>query len=102
MIAVSDRARAAIAILLLICTLCSAFLLTFFSMHKCWCSPQGCCEHLVTIRDVCLVHPDHVEARLKYPHRQYTSYTRRRECNICTTRLATKVPFLLQTLPVFA
>ena len=52
---------------------------------------QGCCEHLVTIRDVCLVHPDHLSARLRCPLRAYTSYTRRRECNICTTRLAAKV-----------
>ena len=47
---------------------------------------------MVTVRDVCLVHPDHLEARLRCPLRAYTSYTRRRECNICTTRLAAKVP----------
>ena len=35
-----------------------------------------------------------------YPHRHYTSYTRRRECNICTTRLASKVRMELPTLVV--
>ena len=58
--------------------------------------PQGCCEHMVTIRDVCLVHPDHLDARLRCPLRAHTSYTRRRECNICTTRLAAKVQQQLQ------
>jgi len=59
-------------------------------------SSQGCCEHMVTIRDVCLVHPDHLDARLRCTLRAHTSYTRRRECNICTTRLAAKVRLRLQ------
>lgn len=52
---------------------------------------QGCCEHLLTISDVRMLHADDARARASYPRLTFESYKRRRRCGICSSRLAAKV-----------
>ena len=60
----------------------------------------GCCEHLVCVRDVRLLHPADPQDRSAYPLPLFAKRSRTRRCDLCTARSASKVAYEDPLAPV--
>lgn len=54
---------------------------------------QGCCEHLLAVTDVRMLHPDDPQHASAYPELVYQKHSRKRKCELCERAPAVKVTY---------